>query len=158
MATRVFDGINSMNNFWRGPPKEHCCQVWCELAQQFGRRRCLKKYWLRTAHDRHSMILKANLEHVVFRRSKKQLRQVQVNPSNWLSNKVEWPLNILKIIYKCKVSNLVKLRVDFAGSLGFTLFAITLFVWQVTYYKLQLTFGYFLLLTYSFTGSAQVAS
>ena len=34
---------NSLNNFWRGPPKEHSCQVWSKLAQRFGRRRCLKK-------------------------------------------------------------------------------------------------------------------
>ena len=34
---------NSVNNFWRGPPKEHSCQVWSKLAQRFGRRRCLKK-------------------------------------------------------------------------------------------------------------------
>ena len=40
---------NSVNNFWRGPPKEHSCQVWSKLAQRFGRRRCLKK--LLTTHD-----------------------------------------------------------------------------------------------------------
>ena len=34
---------NSVNNFWRGPPKEHSCQVWSKLAQRFGRRRYLKK-------------------------------------------------------------------------------------------------------------------
>ena len=40
---------NSVNNFWRGSPKEHSCQVWSKLAQRFGRRRCLKK--LLTMHD-----------------------------------------------------------------------------------------------------------
>ena len=40
---------NSVNNFWRGPPKEHSCQVWSKLAQWFGRRRCLKK--LLTTND-----------------------------------------------------------------------------------------------------------
>ena len=40
---------NSVNNFWRGPPEEHSCQVWSKLAQRFGRRRCLKK--LLTRHD-----------------------------------------------------------------------------------------------------------
>ena len=40
---------NSVNNFWRGPPKEHSWQVWSKLAQRFGRRRCLKK--LLTMHD-----------------------------------------------------------------------------------------------------------
>ena len=38
---------NSANNFWRGPPKEHSCQVWSKLANQFGKR-CLKK--LLTTH------------------------------------------------------------------------------------------------------------
>ena len=40
---------NSVNNFWRGPLKEHSFQVWSKLAQRFGRRRCLKK--LLTTHD-----------------------------------------------------------------------------------------------------------
>ena len=40
---------NSVNNFWRGSPKEHSCQVWSKLAQWFGRRRCLKK--LLTTHN-----------------------------------------------------------------------------------------------------------
>ena len=40
---------NSVKKFWREPPKEHSCQVWSKLAQQFGRRRCLKK--LLTTHD-----------------------------------------------------------------------------------------------------------
>ena len=31
---------NSVNYFWRGLPKEHSCQVWSKLAQQFGKRRC----------------------------------------------------------------------------------------------------------------------
>ena len=58
---------NSVNNFWRGPPKEHSCQVWSKLAQQFGRRRCLKK--LLTTHDGqgHITTLTAPLEHVVLR-------------------------------------------------------------------------------------------
>ena len=42
---------NSVNSFWRGPPKEHSCQVWSKLAWRFGRRRCLKK--LLTTHDGH---------------------------------------------------------------------------------------------------------
>ena len=39
---------NSVNSFWRGPPKEHSYQVWSKLAQRFGRRKCLKKM---TKHD-----------------------------------------------------------------------------------------------------------
>ena len=60
---------NSVYNFWRGPPKEHSCQVWSKLAQRFGRRRCLKK--LLTTHDGH---LKAPLEHIVHRWAKKNKR------------------------------------------------------------------------------------
>ena len=55
---------NPVNNFWRGPPKEHSCQVWFKLAQCFGRR-CLKK--LLTTHDGHLTTLKALLKHVVLR-------------------------------------------------------------------------------------------
>ena len=72
MATRVFDGIKFCEHFWRGPPKEHSCQVWSELAQRFGRRRCLKK--LLTTHDGHLTTLKAPLEHVVLRWAKKKRR------------------------------------------------------------------------------------
>ena len=59
---------NSVNNFLRGPPKEHSCQVWSQLAQRFGRRRCLKK--LLTTYNWHITILKAPLEHVVLRWAK----------------------------------------------------------------------------------------
>ena len=59
---------NSANNFQRGPPEENSCQVWFKLAQWFRRSWCLKK-WL-TLHDRHRVILKAPLEHVVLRRAK----------------------------------------------------------------------------------------
>ena len=61
---------NSVNNFWRGPPKEHACQVWSKLAERFGRRRCLKKLLMK--HDRHITTLKAPLEHVVLRWAKKE--------------------------------------------------------------------------------------
>ena len=61
---------NSVNNFWRGPPKEHSCQVWSKLAQWFVRRRCLQK--LLTTDDRHLTTLKAPLEHVVLRWAKKE--------------------------------------------------------------------------------------
>ena len=60
---------NSVNNFWRGLPKEHACQVWSKLAQRFGRRRCLKK--LLTTDDEWITTLKAPLEHVVLRWAKK---------------------------------------------------------------------------------------
>ena len=57
---------NTVNNFWRGPPKEHSCQVWSKLAQWFGRRRCFKEI----VDDRHLTTLKALLEHVVLRWAK----------------------------------------------------------------------------------------
>ena len=66
---------NSVNNVWRGPPKEHSCQVWSKLAQWFGRRRCLKK--LLTTHDvqqktddGHLTTVKAPLEHILLRWAK----------------------------------------------------------------------------------------
>ena len=61
----------SVNNFWRGPPKEHSCQVWSKLAQRFGRRISLKR--LLTTHDRQITTLKAPLEHVVLRWAKKKI-------------------------------------------------------------------------------------
>ena len=61
---------NYVNNFWRGLPEEHSCQVWSKLVQRFGRRRCLKKLF--TTHDGHITTLKAPLEHVVLRWAKKQ--------------------------------------------------------------------------------------
>ena len=56
---------NSVDNFRRGPPKEHSCQVWSKLSLRFGRRRCLKK--LLMTDDGHLTTLKAPLEHVVLR-------------------------------------------------------------------------------------------
>ena len=61
---------NSVFNFWRGPPKEHSCQVWSNLALQFGRRSCLKK--LLMTYDGHITTLKAPLEHVVLWWAKKE--------------------------------------------------------------------------------------
>ena len=62
MATRVFDGIKFVNNFWRGPPKEHSCQVWSKLVQQFWGIRCLKK--LLMTDNGHSTTLKTPSDHV----------------------------------------------------------------------------------------------
>ena len=60
---------NSVKSFWKGPPKEHSCQVWSKLAKWFGSRRCLKK--LMTTRDGHLTTLKAPLEHVVLRWARK---------------------------------------------------------------------------------------
>ena len=70
---------NSVNNFWRGSPKEHSCQVWSKLAQRFGRRRCLKK--LLMTHDGHFTTLKAPLEHVVLRWTKNAGKQENAGTS-----------------------------------------------------------------------------
>ena len=73
---------NSVNTFWRGPPKEHSCQVWSKLAQRFGRR-CLKK--LLTTHDGHITTLKAPLEHVVLRWAKNVTLIFELDLGRW------WP-------------------------------------------------------------------
>ena len=76
MATRVFDGIKFCKQFWRGPPKKHSCQVWFKLAQRSRRSWCLKKLLMaqdgqRKTDNGHRVILKAPVEHVVFRWAKK---------------------------------------------------------------------------------------
>ena len=42
---------NSLNNFERGPPKDHFCQVWLESIQWFRRRCNLKNVNGRTDDD-----------------------------------------------------------------------------------------------------------
>jgi len=34
---------NNLNNFSRGPPRDHSCEVWSKSNEQFQRRRCLSK-------------------------------------------------------------------------------------------------------------------
>ena len=48
---------NSLNNFKRGPPKDHFCQVWLESIQWF-RRRCNLKLW--TDRRRRRMVTHHN--------------------------------------------------------------------------------------------------
>jgi len=44
---------NHLNNFGRGPPRDHSCEVWTKSNEWFQRRRCLSKkvYGRRTTHD-----------------------------------------------------------------------------------------------------------
>jgi len=34
---------NHLNNFGRGPPRDHSCEVWSKSKEGFQRRRCLSK-------------------------------------------------------------------------------------------------------------------
>ena len=44
---------NNLNNFDRGPPRDHSCEVWSKSNERFQRRRCLSKqvYARRTTDD-----------------------------------------------------------------------------------------------------------
>jgi len=41
---------NNLNNFGRGPPRDHSCKVWSKSNERF-QRRCLSKRSLCTPHD-----------------------------------------------------------------------------------------------------------
>jgi len=43
---------NNLNNFGRGPPRDHSCEFWLKSNERFQRRRCLSKkvYARRTQH------------------------------------------------------------------------------------------------------------
>jgi len=68
---------NCLNNFDRGPPRDHSCEVWSKSNKWFQRRCSLKKLlthaWTdartdaRTVDDGQWAITKAHLEHVVLR-------------------------------------------------------------------------------------------
>ena len=88
---------NSVYKFWKGPPKEHSCQVWSKLAQRFGRRWCLKK--LLTTHDGHITTLKAPLEHVVLRWAKKVGGKHVISERIWIFH-LYW--YVLKLILEKK--------------------------------------------------------
>ena len=61
---------NHLNNFGRGPPSEHSCEVWSKSNEWFQRRRCLsKKVYARrmTTHDGQRPVTIAHPEHFVLR-------------------------------------------------------------------------------------------
>jgi len=54
---------NHLNDFGRGPPRDHSCEVWSKSNERFQRRRCLSKkvYTRRTTHDRQRPVTIAHL-------------------------------------------------------------------------------------------------
>jgi len=98
---------NGLNNFGRGPPRDHSCEVWSKSNEWFQRRSCLKKMLThaRTMDDGQWAITKAHLEHIVLRWAKKlmddrrltlcsgELKSVSGNPP--LHRKYQQPLSKL---------------------------------------------------------------
>jgi len=66
---------NGLNNFDRGPPKDHSCEVWSKSKEWFQRRCCLKKLLTdaRTMDDGQWAITKAHLELFVLRWANKKV-------------------------------------------------------------------------------------
>jgi len=68
---------NGLNNFDRGPPRDHSCEVWSKSNKRFQRRCCWKKLLTHGRTDGQTMddgqwaITKAHLEHFVLRWAKK---------------------------------------------------------------------------------------
>ena len=76
---------NYLNNFGRGPPRDHSCEVWSKSNEWFQRRRCLckKVYARRTTHDARRTttddgqrpVTIAHHEHFVLRWAKKNVSE-----------------------------------------------------------------------------------
>jgi len=64
---------NNLNNFDRGPPRDHSCEVWSKSNERFQRRRCLSKnvFARRTTDDGQRPVTIAHPEHFVLRWAKK---------------------------------------------------------------------------------------
>ena len=79
---------NYFNNFGRGPPRDHSCEVWSKSNERFQRRRCLSKivYARRTTDDGRRTttddgqrpITIAHPEHKVLRWAKKSTKNYSV--------------------------------------------------------------------------------
>ena len=92
---------NGLNNFDRGPPRDHSWKVWSKSNKWFQRRCCLKKLltaartdaW--TMDDRQWAITKAHLEHFVLRWAKKEI----ISPSldSKFCFKVQFITDIVKL-------------------------------------------------------------
>jgi len=65
---------NNLNNFGRGPPRDHSCEVWSKSNERFQRRRCSSKkvYGPCTTDDGQRPITIAHPEHFVLRWAKKK--------------------------------------------------------------------------------------
>jgi len=75
---------NGLNNFDRGPPRDHSCEVWSKFNKWFQRRCCLKKLLThgrthaRTDAGRRTLKdHKSSLEHFVLRWAKKFTHNAQ---------------------------------------------------------------------------------
>jgi len=73
---------SGLNNFGRGPPRDHSCEIWSKSNEWFQRRRCLNKKvygrrtthdgW-RTTHDRQRKVTIAHPEHFLLRWAKNRI-------------------------------------------------------------------------------------
>jgi len=77
---------NGLNNFDRGPPRDHSCEVWSKSNKRFQRRCCLKKFLTDARTDEGCRTLKdhkSSLEHFVLRWAKNQLMIQKLNLSSF---------------------------------------------------------------------------
>jgi len=86
---------NGLNNFDRGPPRNHSCEVWSKSNKRFQRRCCLKKLLTqrrthgRTMDDGQWAIIKAHLKHFVLRWAKMHFKNLFFDPVTYLYNQSE---------------------------------------------------------------------
>jgi len=65
-----------LNNFGRGPPRDHSCEVWLKSNEPFQRRRCLSKTIdgrRTTTDDGQRPVTIAHSEHIVLRWAKNKM-------------------------------------------------------------------------------------
>jgi len=89
---------NNLNNFGRGPLRDHSCEVWSKSNERFQRRRCLSKkvYGRRTTHaarrttddDGPRPITIAHPKHFVLRWAKKTKRLISITFNFGMSSPV----------------------------------------------------------------------
>jgi len=80
---------NHLNNFGRGPPRDHSCDVWSKSNEWFQRKRSLSKkvYGQRTTDDGQRPVTIAHPEHFVLRWANNfciHKYQPLYSASNWL--------------------------------------------------------------------------
>jgi len=100
---------NGLNNFDRGPQRDHSCEVWSKSNKRFQRRCCLKKLLTHgrthalTMDDGQWAITKAHLEHFVLRWAKNPFNRIRgiwtfglhgpVSPAVWPVTWAGWPVS-----------------------------------------------------------------